>query len=218
MLLQYTYGTKYRSELLAKLDSNESAGFHMQDIPDYKSSKKTLTEYPDIVERPLFFKVRRPIIPPTSTEDEAIMPTVSKNYKFILTGIIRTPNDVYCLLQNSQAKQNDERFFRMKEGDEIDGRVVDEIKSDRIIMLVDGVSEELLLMKPRSKAPIPPKKQVKPKVKPRKKARNSRDRSNKKNTKDLNPFVEKPRTKYIMPPETNSGSERLNPFNLENRL
>ena len=150
MLIQFAFGSSYRSDLLEKLGNSKSAGFTMKDIPDYQSSTKAKTEYQAIVERPLFFKVRRPI----EVKDDLIVPEISQvsgDFDFILTGIINTPNAFYCLLQDPRSKDVKGKFKRLEEGEVIEGRTIQEIKRDRVIIAYDGKTEEILLAKPRPK-------------------------------------------------------------------
>ena len=149
MAVQYGYGMKYRDELLDKLMLSNSTGFTMQEIPDYQFSGQAVDQFQDIVQRPLFFKERKPVIP--SEEGEAEVIKAAENVDFILTGIIDSPKGIYCLLQNPRKKEKEERFKRLWQGDEIDGWTVNEIHSNRIVIIADGKSKVLELSKPRLK-------------------------------------------------------------------
>jgi hypothetical protein len=171
MLVQYIYGSKYRDELLQQLGQTQSAGFAMDDIPGYHPGNKGMDLYFDIVQRPLFFKVRRPI-EPKEDEEEEIVNTFSEKFDFILTGIINTPTTMYCLLQNPRARDPLEKFRRLEQGEEIEGRTIKEIKADRVVIAYNGKIKEIMLSKPRSRKALP-KKVKKPKkakkIQPRKK-------------------------------------------------
>ncbi len=150
MLIQFAFGSSYRSKLLEELGNRKSAGFTMKDIPSYQPSVKAKAGYQDIVQRPLFFKVRRPI----EVKDDLVVPEISQvsgDFDFILTGIINTPNAFYCLLQDPRAKEAKGKFKRLEEGEVIEGRTIQEIKRDRVIIAYDGKTEEILLAKPRPK-------------------------------------------------------------------
>ena len=147
MAVQYNYGMKYRDQLLDKLKMSNSTGFTMQDIPDYQFSGQAVDQFQDIVQRPLFFKERKPVIPPEEDETETIIAT--EKVDFILTGVIDSPKGIYCLLQNPRKKDNQDRFKRLWQGDSIDGWTVDEIHSNRIVIVADGKSKILELSKPR---------------------------------------------------------------------
>lgn len=169
MLVQYIYGGKYRDELLQQLGQTQSAGFAMDDIPDYQADSRGVELYYDIVQRPLFFKVRRPIEPKEDEEIE-IVNTFSAKFDFILTGIINTPTAMYCLLQNPRAREPSEKFRRLEQGDEIEGRTIKEIKADRVVISYNGKTQDIMLSKPRSKK-RPSRKVKKPKKRqPKKKA------------------------------------------------
>lgn len=150
MLIQFAFGSSYRSKLLKGLESEKSAGFTMKEIPDFQSSVKEKVGYKDIVQRPLFFKVRRPI----EVKEDLVTPEISQvsgDFDFILTGIINTPNAFYCLLQDPRAKDPKSRFKRLEEGEVVEGRTIQEIKRDRVIIAYNGKTEEILLAKPRPK-------------------------------------------------------------------
>lgn len=149
MAVQFGYGMNYRDELIDKLKMSKSTGFTMQDIPGYQFSGQAVDQFPDIVQRPLFFKERKPVVPSEGEEEETIVAT--EKVDFILTGIIDSPKGIYCLLQNPRKKENKERFRRLYQGDEIDGWTVDEIHSNRIVVVADGKSKVLELAKPRLK-------------------------------------------------------------------
>jgi hypothetical protein len=150
MAVQYSYGIKYRTELIDKLQISKSTGFTMQDIPGYQFGEKAVDQFQDIVQRPLFFKERKPVIPPEGNEAETVVAT--EKVDFVLTGVIDSPKGIYCLLQNPRKKEKNERFRRLWQGDEIDGWTVDEIHLNRIVIVAAGKSKVLELSKPRPNA------------------------------------------------------------------
>lgn len=159
MAVQYSVGINYRTQLIEKLSLSESTGFSMPEIPDYQFSEQGVSHFHDIVERPLFFKARKPIDPLDDESTEA--GAASEKLDFILTGVISTPKGVYCLLQNLKAKDNKDKFKRLEQGDDIDGWTIKEIHPDHIVIAADGKTEEIKLAKPRLK------KRVKPTRRPR---------------------------------------------------
>lgn len=189
--MQYGYGKNYRDELLKKLENKQSSGFDMQTIPDYQASYKMLTDYNDMVERPLFFKGRKPIEPKESSDDSESIIAEKLNYE--LTGIISVPNDLYCLLQEKNSRDRTNKFKKLREGDEIDGWSIKEIKPDHVIVGTDSESEKLKLAKPKMKKPKKPK--------PRSIKKPQNNNKNKKNSKQT------PQHRRVNP----------NPFNQESR-
>ena len=159
MAVQYSIGIDYRTQLIEKLSLSESTGFTMPEIPDYQFSEQGISHFHDMVERPLFFKARKPIVPPDDESTETSI--VSEKLNFILTGVISAPKGVYCLLQNLSAKDNKDKFKRLEQGDEIDGWTIKEIHPDHVVITADGKTEEIKLAKPRLK------KRVKPTRRPR---------------------------------------------------
>lgn len=168
MAVQYSFGANYRTELIDKLKHSESTGFLMPEIPDYEFDTHNIENFHDIVERPLFFKARKPIEPVENIPVETVV--ASEKLSFILTGIINTPKGLYCLLQNLRAKEKKDRFKRLEEGDEVEGWVVNEIHPDHVVISADGKSEEIKLAKPRLKGKVP----VKPRTRRTRPRRNSK--------------------------------------------
>lgn len=167
MAIQYSFGLNYRNELIEKLSLSESTGFKMQEIPDYQFSNQGIRDFHDIVERPLFFKVRKPITP--ITDKESGDGEASEELEFLLTGVISTPKGVYCLLQNPREKEHKDKFRRLEQGDEIDGWAVKEIHPDHVVMTANGKTEKIQLAKPRLKKRTPKKskrRSHKPKITP----------------------------------------------------
>jgi type II secretory pathway component PulC len=175
MIIQYVIGSDYRKELIEKLSISKSTGFTMQEIPDYQFSQESINGFDDIVQRPLFFKVRKPITP--QVEDETTEVSIaSEELDFILTGVINVPSGIYCLLQNPRAKDKKDKFLRLEQGEEVDGWTINEIHPDRIVVGADGKREEIKLAKPRLRKPVKAslakRKNRSPRIKPRKVTRN----------------------------------------------
>jgi len=175
MIIQYVIGADYRKELIEKLSLSKSTGFTMQEIPDYQFSQQSINDFDDVVQRPLFFKVRKPITP--QTEDETTEVNIaSEELDFILTGVINVPSGIYCLLQNPRAKDKKDKFLRLEQGEVVDGWTISEIHPDRIVVGSDGKREEIKLAKPRLRKPVKAssakRKNRRPKIKPRKVTRN----------------------------------------------
>lgn len=159
MVLLNNYGTNNRAQLLDEIKSVESAGFELQDIPDSSFDAFAIDEYSELVERPLFYKDRRPIVL-SDAADEAVEAEkkASVDFTYSLIGIISTPDSVYALFQDPQAKPDESKFKRHKQGDEINGWTIQEIKPDRIIVSTEAGSEEIKLSKPRVHSAAPKKK------------------------------------------------------------
>lgn len=181
ILVQYMYGASYRSDLLDQLMSEESQAFMIEETPDYQFSPRTIDDYHQFVERPLFFKERQPIIP--SDEDEETTTVASGKFAFVLTGVIDTPTGIYCLLQNPRAKEKSEKFKRLQQGDEIDGWIIKEIHPDHVTISANGTSEEIKLAKPRLNARAMQRR------------RNKQRRKANKAKKRTNPFERKTKNK-----------------------
>ncbi|NOQ64652.1 MAG: hypothetical protein GQ582_09090 [Methyloprofundus sp.] len=152
---QVDYAQDYKQQLLLEVKNVESASFSLQDIPESSLNDNVLDDYAELVDRPLFFNERRPVIPPE--EEAAITPEERrlaekvelKELALNLVGIINTPDIVYALFHDPRAKAGEEKFLRFKQGDDVRGRALKEIKLDRVILGSDTNTEDILLRKPR---------------------------------------------------------------------
>jgi len=155
--LQINLGKNYRAQKLEELFNVPSSGFSVEGIPNYQFNYKVVGDYTDIVERPLFFKSREPIVIGDTEEESVEKGEALGNISIDLVGIINTPEGVFALFQDPKAKSYEEKFKRLAEGDEIDGWQLKEIQNDRVIIILGSEDKVVLLSKPRA-APAPAKK------------------------------------------------------------
>ncbi len=156
---QIHYGESIRAQLLQEIENVGSAGFTLQDIPSSFVSEETLDEYSELVERPLFFNERKPIVlsDEESAKESEVEEKVIEDISFILIGIVNTTNNVYALFQDPHPKPDDnesndseKKFKRRKPGDEIhNGWVLKEVLTDHIIISSGKETKPLPLRKPR---------------------------------------------------------------------
>ncbi len=155
IVTQYYFGKNYRAQLLEELKDVKSAEFEIQDIPNYHFSKQAIIDYHNIVMKPLFFKSRHPVI--ASEESEAssagAIKKVTKEIDLKLIGIINTPDTIYSLFYNEKSNSPEDKYIRFKPGDEINGRTIKEIKSDRVVISKDDKIEEIFLLNQRKDIP-----------------------------------------------------------------
>ncbi len=155
LAVQAHYGQQYRDQYVQELLGVQSAGFEMQEMPSYHANEQAIDDYATLIERPLFFKGRRPIEPGEAEETQTrAAQGVAKDIGLNLVGIINTPNNTYALFNNPRAKPDEEKFPRYQQGEKIKGWLVQEIKHDRVIIAANGSTEEISLAKPRPKAPV----------------------------------------------------------------
>ncbi|MCK5356238.1 MAG: hypothetical protein KAJ63_14055 [Methyloprofundus sp.] len=168
LLVQEHYVESYRVQIFQEIENVESAGFALQETPESPISERSLEEYSELVERPLFFNERRPIVPGEGAEEEPeVAKKALKEISLKLIGIINIPGSVYALFQDSKAKPDENKFKRLKQGGNVNGWTLKEIKPDRVIISSGKDTEEILLAKPRthkraSKRRAPTKKPKRP--------------------------------------------------------
>lgn len=151
IVVQTEYSENYQQQIFHEIENVDSAGFTLQDIPDSPLSEHTLDEYSELVERPLFFTDRRPIVISEDSEEETGAEKKEfKDLTYSLIGIISTPDNAYALFHDPKSKSEENKFKHLKLGGNIDGWTLKEIKPDRVIISSGTDSQEILLVKKRT--------------------------------------------------------------------
>lgn len=154
IVAQTQYSKNYRAQLFHEIENVDSAGFTLQEVPESPMSDSTLDEYSELVERPLFFNERRPIVlsEDGTAEESGGEQQVFEDFSFILGGIINTPDGVYALFQDPNPKPEDKEgtFKRRKQGADIGhGWALKEIKANSVVVASEEGSLEVQLTKKR---------------------------------------------------------------------
>ncbi len=150
--LQHYSAKQNRAKVVNELQSTPSAKFSMEEIPNYQFIKSEIDEYSEFVERPLFFKGRRPIIiteTKTETEKKTTKPPVKLGYTLI--GMVEIPNKSYALFKNAKSKNKENKFIRVSPGDVFEGWELTKIESDHVVISNQSSEEKINLLKPRKK-------------------------------------------------------------------
>jgi hypothetical protein len=108
-----------------------------------------LSQFDQLVERPLFMETRRPSPPlppgpPAKTEPPAPV-------TFKLMGVLETPEGRMALIADAKGK-----YKRFKLNDSVDGWEIASIKPDGLILQNGGTNEDLALLKKKPKGTKPP--------------------------------------------------------------
>lgn len=111
----------------------------LEQIPAFQEILGPLDAYDEIINRPLFIAGRAPI------ENKGVIETISVNTNLDvkLTGIVVNPDDMIALFVDKQNKK-----YRVRPGDVIQGWEIEELLSDRVIMKQGANRVELLLREP----------------------------------------------------------------------
>ncbi|GAW86038.1 conserved hypothetical protein [Bathymodiolus platifrons methanotrophic gill symbiont] len=164
MTWQGSHRESYRVQILQEIDNVQSSGFTLQEVPSTKFKDQAITDYHELIERPLFFTSRVPFVPEESEQDdkkpEEEVKVLEKS-SMPLIGIIDSPIGTYALFHNPKAKPEEPKFQRMKQGEEINGWLIKEIKHDRVIISADENVDEILLAKPRKHKKVKSRKKRK---------------------------------------------------------
>ena len=112
-----------------------------------------VSEYQQMVERPLFMESRRP--PPPKSEEPPPPPPPTPPEKatpvnFKVMGILSTPEGRMALIADAKGK-----YKRLKVKDSLDGWQITDIKPDRLLIEQGEFKEDLSLLKKRAKGASP---------------------------------------------------------------
>ncbi len=181
------FGKDYRSQLLQELQNVKSAGFTMEQIPNYQFNKQQLIDYADIVERPLFFKGRRPIV--INDEDTSSIEEIKVVDKidYIFMGVTDTPRGLFAFFKNPKAGPDNEKFLRFEQGALMQGWVLKTINHNLVVIENEGKNETIKLRKPLKASSVPINRLKQPKNKKQKKNQNNTQKMQQK--KPANPFL-----------------------------
>ena len=138
------------------------------ELPELNVAKKAVESYTDMVERPLFIKGRKPMVEAEDTT--APVEEVSKIDDLTLLGIYSVKGKMTALFNKTGI---DSKYLKKSEGDDVSGWILQEIKTDKVILERTGKQQTVMLRKPKPKMPT-----AKPRIKPKSRAtRKPRSRS-----------------------------------------
>jgi len=171
--------------LKSDLSQNRKAPL-LNEIPGINLKEKTEESYADLVTRPLFIKGRRPV--EESSTDQSDLKPGSDTFDWQLNGVFTTDQGLSALFSRTRSRDAKDRFRKLKENGDLDGWKLTEIHDDKVILIQDEESKELLLSKPK------PKELPKTPVQAQKRNKNESDKRNrnparspfKRNDKNIN--------------------------------
>ncbi len=115
-----------------------------------------IEDFGETLDRPLFSKIRRPPPEPDAPAEE---PKKKQTVKVRLAGVVISPKERVALVQYPRTREN----TRVKEGQEIEGWVLESILADRIILRFGELREEVKIEGEVRRAPAKRKKKARPK-------------------------------------------------------
>jgi type II secretory pathway component PulC len=133
-----------------------------------------IEDFSETLDRPLFSKIRRP--PAPEPDAPAPEPEKKQTVKVRLAGVVISPRERVALVQEPRVKE----ITRLREGQEIEGWVLERILPDRIVLRFGELREEVKIEGEVRRAP----------TKRKKKARSKRRRPRSR-TRDANPPAER---------------------------
>lgn len=171
---------------VAQLDERLSeiggdAGLFPENFPTENITLPPVETYAEMIDRPLFLSGRRPMEEQPEGADAIDEQTFSGQLNIKLMGVIAVPKGgMTVLFVDSSGK-----YSRAEQDDTIEGWLVKEVKSDRVLLEQGGVVEELLLRKPKPKVGREPRTSPASAAERRRRdARNRRERERRRVDKD----------------------------------
>ena len=157
----------HRDETVAEPVSRITDAENEDSLPVMDLSGQSLDKYLAMVEKPLFIQGRKPI---ESVEEELPPETSSDIEQLALMGVYSLEGEYFALIDDKSAQGK--KYFKKKKGDRIAGWVINQIESDRIVLLRGGQKKTVMLRKPKPKKgilPRPGRSPVKRRLPPRSK-------------------------------------------------
>ncbi len=116
-----------------------------------------IEDFGETLDRPLFSKIRRP--PAPEPDAPAEKPGKKQTVKVRLAGVVISPKERVALVQGPRGRD----ITRLREGQEIEGWVLESILADRIVLRFGELREEVKIEGEVRRAPGKRKKKARPK-------------------------------------------------------
>lgn len=150
ILFEWTGYRKEAGEMEKRLGAaGEEAGLVLESRAQANFALRPIDDYAEMVERPLFVEGRKP---PVLTAEENPLPAagnILEPLKAQLMGVVATPEGMTILFVDSKGE-----YRRARQGGDLEGWRIREVKTDRIVLERGNGVEELLLRKPKPKTPV----------------------------------------------------------------
>ncbi|MDT4331240.1 hypothetical protein ACQE3E_15160 [Methylomonas sp. MED-D] len=157
---EWTYGNLAWNELLKALEPPVPAEFQSEELPELPERQRSLENFAEIVDRPVFIEGRRPIAD-TATSDATAGPDLGQIDDWALIGIYnKDRNPIALFSKRNEAK----KFQKLNESQSISGWTLKQILADRVVLTQAGQEKAVALRKPRpqTKPPVPGRPPVPP--------------------------------------------------------
>jgi hypothetical protein len=150
---EWLFSTYTQHNLLTSISADIQKDYKSKDLPDIELTKLPEESYADLVARPLFIKGRRPVDEPSPEAEQAAVKQVVFDWQ--LSGVYGKGEKKSALFSRSKSKVAKDNFRKITLGDDLDGWKLTEINADKVMLKQGGSDKELLLRKPKLKAPVP---------------------------------------------------------------
>jgi hypothetical protein len=154
---EWLYAKHARKQLQKAITAVEIQPYKVDELPSLELTKQPEEKYVDLVTRPLFIKGRKPMETVDITEDTAA--GGSETFDWQLNGVYTKGKQLFALFSRAKISATEKNYFKIAEGDDIDGWTLAEIHKDRALIKQGSHQKELMLRKPKLKE-LPKQKRV----------------------------------------------------------
>ena len=152
VIAEWWYASSSYKSLLSSFDDIGEVADEIETIPEITLGENPLDSYSAMVNRPLFTEGRKPI---EDAEEVTPVQQFTGDVELILTGLVDTPEGVTAMLRD-----NNNKHYRAKEGEEAQGWDIVKIKADKITIERGSDRKELMLRKPKLEQALAPKRKL----------------------------------------------------------
>ncbi|HSN23876.1 MAG TPA: hypothetical protein VLS45_06860, partial [Methylomicrobium sp.] len=149
IFIEWVVAKYARNRLLDSIESSNTTGSSVLEMPSIKLKEKAEESYVDLVSRPLFIKGRKPVDEPTAENEKKAVS--AENLDWQLNGVYTGKNGLSALFSRVKTKSDKDNYRKLTLNDDLDGWKLTEIHKDKVLLTRGDEPIELLLRKPKPK-------------------------------------------------------------------
>lgn len=147
LILEWFYFQNSHQQLLDDIAGVNHQAYQADELPTLALETKEESDFKTIVERPLFIEGRQEV--QTAETDQGQNDEVNLK-DWDLTGIYSVGEELTALFVSKQ-KGAKKKSMKLKQGDDLSGQKLEEIKTDRVVLRQNGQRKVFLLRDPSLK-------------------------------------------------------------------
>lgn len=137
-------------QALSDPSHTEDSQAQVTKLPKLVVNKQSAESYTQMVERPLFIEGRRPVI---DEEGEDDVEETGQIEDLVLQGIYSVKGQQQALFNTKGIGRN---YLKKSEGEDVNGWLLKEIQTDRVVLEQGDKEQTVMLRKPKPKTPSKP--------------------------------------------------------------